>query len=134
MLSLVSDYLCPEALRVTSFLAGGFLAGLIIPHENGYAIAMMEKLEDVVTILLLPLVGHAHIQSFTLSDIEQYFVFSGLRTDLGQLDTGVAWGYTILIIVVAFSAKFFSCSITAKLAGFNFRESGAIGALMSCKG
>ena len=31
------------------------MAGLIIPHENGYAIAMVEKLEDLVTLLLLPI-------------------------------------------------------------------------------
>ncbi|THV05519.1 hypothetical protein K435DRAFT_834857, partial [Dendrothele bispora CBS 962.96] len=97
---------------------GGFLAGLIIPHQNGYAIAMVEKLEDLVTILLLPL----------------YFALSGLRTNLGLLDNGITWGYTIIIIVVAFASKFFACAGTAKLTGFNMRESGAIGALMSCKG
>jgi Kef-type K+ transport system membrane component KefB len=37
-------------------LTGGFLAGLIIPHENGFAIAMVEKFEDLVCILFLPLV------------------------------------------------------------------------------
>ena len=37
---------------------GGFLAGLIIPHENGYAISLVEKLEDFVSLLLLPLVCH----------------------------------------------------------------------------
>jgi Kef-type K+ transport system membrane component KefB len=35
---------------------GGFLAGLVVPHENGYAISLVEKLEDVVSILLLPIV------------------------------------------------------------------------------
>lgn len=34
----------------------GFLAGLIIPHEGGFAIALVEKIEDIVTILLLPIV------------------------------------------------------------------------------
>ncbi|KII94608.1 hypothetical protein PLICRDRAFT_33408 [Plicaturopsis crispa FD-325 SS-3] len=97
---------------------GGFLAGLVIPHENGFAIAIVEKLEDVVSLLLLPL----------------YFTFSGLKTNLGLLNNGITWGYTILICVVAFFSKFLACSITAKLTGFNIRESGAIGALMSCKG
>lgn len=35
---------------------GGFLAGLVIPHEGGFAIALVEKIEDLVTILLLPIV------------------------------------------------------------------------------
>ena len=35
---------------------GGFLAGTIIPHENDLAIKVAEKTEDLVNILLLPLV------------------------------------------------------------------------------
>ncbi|PIL37426.1 transporter [Ganoderma sinense ZZ0214-1] len=97
---------------------GAFLAGLIIPHENGYEISLVEKLEDLLSILLLPL----------------YFALSGLRTNLGLLNNGITWGYTILICVVSFSTKFIGCGVTAKLMGFNLRESGAIGTLMSCKG
>ena len=36
---------------------GGFLAGLIIPHDNGYAIALVEKLEDLVSLIFIPLVS-----------------------------------------------------------------------------
>ncbi|KAI0355306.1 hypothetical protein OH77DRAFT_316224 [Trametes cingulata] len=97
---------------------GGFLAGLVIPHDNGYAIALVEKLEDLVSILLLPL----------------YFALSGLRTNLGLLDNGITWGYVVLICVVAFFSKFLGCGVVAKLSGFNTREAGAIGTLMSCKG
>jgi len=64
----------------------------------------------------------------------QYFILSGLRTNLGLLNNGITWGYTILLCVVSFLAKFLPCAIVAKLCGFNLRESGAIGALMSCKG
>ncbi|KAH9077083.1 cation/H+ exchanger [Lactarius deliciosus] len=97
---------------------GGFIAGLIIPKDNGFAISVVEKMEDFITLLLLP----------------QYFTLSGLRTNLSLLDTGLTWGYTILICVVAFFAKFIPCSVTAKAFGFTTRESGAVGVLMSCKG
>ena len=53
---------------------------------------------------------------------------------MGSLNNGVTWGYTVLICVVAFFSKFLGCAITAKLTGFNIRESSAIGTLMSCKG
>ena len=36
---------------------GGFLAGLVIPHEGGFAIALVEKLEDIISIVFLPLVS-----------------------------------------------------------------------------
>jgi len=97
---------------------GGFLAGLIIPKDNGFAISVVEKVEDFVCLLLLP----------------QYFTLSGLRTNLGLLNNGITWGYTVLICVVAFFAKLIPCSVTAKIFGFTARESGAIGALMACKG
>ena len=35
---------------------GAFLAGLIVPREGGLAIALTEKLEDMVSIIFLPLV------------------------------------------------------------------------------
>jgi Kef-type K+ transport system membrane component KefB len=75
-----------------------------------------------------------HTCSLSLIDLPQYFTLSGLRTNLGLLNNGITWGYTILICVFAFISKFFACAIAARLFGFNLRESSAIGSLMSCKG
>ncbi|TFK25298.1 potassium:hydrogen antiporter [Coprinopsis marcescibilis] len=97
---------------------GGFLAGLIVPHDNGFAVALTEKIEDLVTILLIPI----------------YFTLSGLRTNLGTLNNGITWAYTILICLVAFASKFIPCAGAALAFGFKWREAGAIGSLMSCKG
>ncbi|KAF9525870.1 Sodium/hydrogen exchanger family-domain-containing protein [Crepidotus variabilis] len=98
---------------------GAFVAGLIVPREGNLAIIITEKLEDIVSIIFLPL----------------YFTLSGLSTDLTLLDNGVTWGYTIAIIVTAFVGKFGGCMIAARyVAGFNWRESSTIGSLMSCKG
>jgi Kef-type K+ transport system membrane component KefB len=36
---------------------GGFLVGLIIPHEHGYAVRVTEKIEDFISTLFLPLVN-----------------------------------------------------------------------------
>ncbi|TFK68025.1 Sodium/hydrogen exchanger [Pluteus cervinus] len=98
---------------------GAFIAGLVIPREGNLTIALTEKLEDMVAIIFLPL----------------YFTLSGLSTDLGLLNDGITWAYTIAIISLAFLGKFGGCTIAARyLAGFSPRESSAIGALMSCKG
>lgn len=35
---------------------GGFLVGLIIPHEHGFAVKVTEKIEDFISALFLPLV------------------------------------------------------------------------------
>jgi Kef-type K+ transport system membrane component KefB len=127
-------------LNFICFSSGGFLAGLVIPKDNGFAISVVEKVEDFVCLLLLPQVKFffiAFLTFVTYSSLEllnQYFALSGLKTNLGLLDNGITWGYTILIIVVAFLAKFIPCSLSAKAFGFNLRESGAVGALMACKG
>lgn len=97
---------------------GSFLVGLMVPHEGGFAIALTEKMEDLVSVIFLPI----------------YFALSGLKTNLGDLNSGIAWGYTVAIIVIAFFSKFIGCAGAARLFGFNLRESAAIGTLMSCKG
>ncbi|KAJ7066533.1 Sodium/hydrogen exchanger family-domain-containing protein [Mycena amicta] len=98
---------------------GAFLMGIVVPREGGLAIALTEKLEDMVSIIFLPL----------------YFTLSGLNTNLKLLNTGMAWAYTIAICSLAFVGKFGGCTLAARyLAGFGWRESSTIGSLMSCKG
>lgn len=55
---------CDLMMMMMSCVIGGFLAGLIVPHENGFAIALVEKIEDLVSILLLPLVRKSLYFSF----------------------------------------------------------------------
>ncbi|GAT30834.1 K+/H+ antiporter [Aspergillus luchuensis] len=97
---------------------GGFIIGLLCPHEGGFAIKLTEKIEDLVAALFLPL----------------YFTLSGLQTDLGLLDTGTVWGYVVGIIAIAFTAKVAGGAIASRLCGLLWRESFSIGVLMSCKG
>ncbi|KAI0754775.1 Sodium/hydrogen exchanger family-domain-containing protein [Daedaleopsis nitida] len=97
---------------------GAFLAGIIVPREGGLAIALTEKLEDMVSIIFLPL----------------YFTLSGLSTNLRLLNNGITWGYTIAICALAYSGKMFGCTMAARASGFTWRESSTIGSLMSCKG
>lgn len=50
------------------------------------------------------------------------------------LPIGITWAFTIAIIVLSFSGKFGGCTIAARVAGYGWRESSTVGALMSCKG
>lgn len=98
---------------------GAFVVGIIVPREGGLAISLTEKLEDMVSIIFLPL----------------YFTLSGLSTDLTLLNNGITWGFTFAIISLAFIGKFGGCTIAARFgAGFSWREACTIGSLMSCKG
>ncbi|KAI6006441.1 Sodium/hydrogen exchanger family-domain-containing protein [Pisolithus marmoratus] len=97
---------------------GAFLVGIVVPREGGLAITLMEKLEDMVSIVFLPL----------------YFTLSGLNTNLRLLNNGITWAFTIAIASLSFTGKFGGCTLAAKLSGFGWREASTVGSLMSCKG
>lgn len=97
---------------------GGFVVGLIIPREHGFNIRVIEKMEDLVGSIFLPL----------------YFTLSGLSTNLGLLNNGTAWGYVFATTFVALITKIIGASLAARLNGLVWRESFSIGVLMSCKG
>lgn len=97
---------------------GAFIVGVIIPRDNGFVIKLTEKIDDFVSVLLIPL----------------YFALSGLSVNLGLLDSGLIWGYIIGIIVIAFVAKVAGGTLAARFNGLLWRESFSVGILMSCKG
>lgn len=48
-------------------MIGAFLAGIIVPRDGGLAIALTEKLEDIASIVFLPLVSiYSHVPYRTL--------------------------------------------------------------------
>ena len=97
---------------------GAFIAGLVVPRENHYVVKLTERMEDIPNIVLIPI----------------YFAVAGLNVDLTLLDEGKDWGYIFASIGIAIASKVFSGSIVAKLHGLFYRESLAVGILMSCKG
>jgi nucleotide-binding universal stress UspA family protein len=99
-------------------LFGAFLFGAILPKEGGFATALTDKLEELVLVVLLPL----------------FFAYSGIRTQIGLLDSAWAWGVCGLIIAVACIGKFGASSVVARLTGLSWRESSALGVLMNTRG
>ncbi|WP_306349789.1 cation:proton antiporter [Flavobacterium sp. '19STA2R22 D10 B1'] len=99
-------------------LFGAFMAGAIMPDIAKFRNIFIEKVEDVSVILLLPL----------------FFVFTGLRTEIGLLNDPYLWKITGLIILVAVVGKFLGSALAAKFVGQNWRDSLTIGALMNTRG
>lgn len=97
---------------------GAFMIGLICPHEGGFAIKLTEKIEDLISVLFLPL----------------YFALSGLNTNLGLLNSGITWAYVAGVCAIAFIGKIAGGTLASRLNGLVWRESLTIGCLMSCKG
>lgn len=97
---------------------GAFMVGVIVPRDNGYVIRITEKLEDLIHIVLIPI----------------YFALAGLNVNLGLLNRGIDWAYTIGIILLAMFGKIMGGFVAARFNKLLFRESLAVGVLMSCKG
>lgn len=115
------------ALLVSSFITeiigihalfGAFLLGAILPKGDGFATTLAEKLEDLVLVFLLPL----------------FFAVSGLRTQIGLLNSAHGFALCGLIILVACVGKFGSSALASRLTGHTWRESAAIGVLMNTRG
>ncbi|MGB3106485.1 cation:proton antiporter [Sphingobacterium siyangense] len=99
-------------------LFGAFMAGAIMPEGSRFRTAFIEKIEDVSTLLLLPL----------------FFVYTGLRTQIGLLNDPQLWMITIGIILVAVIGKFAGSTLAARFVGQSWKDSLSIGALMNTRG
>jgi len=99
-------------------LYGAFMAGVIMPESLSFRKILVGKIEDVSLVLLLPL----------------FFVFTGLRTEIGLLDTTHYWLIAALVILVAVAGKFGSTMMAARFIGMSWRNSLSIGAMMNTRG
>jgi hypothetical protein len=63
-----------------------------------------------------------------------FFVFTGLRTQIGLINDPYLWKVTGLIILVAVVGKFVGSALAARFVGQNWRDSLTIGALMNTRG
>jgi Kef-type K+ transport system membrane component KefB len=99
-------------------LFGAFLAGVIMPPNFSFRKILMEKVEDVSLVLLLPL----------------FFVFTGLRTQIGLLNEAHLWLVCGWIILTAVAGKFGGSAFTARFVGQSWKDSLSIGALMNTRG
>ncbi|MCE9531330.1 MAG: cation:proton antiporter [Planctomycetes bacterium] len=97
---------------------GAFLLGAIIPHDSAIARTFTAKLEDLVTIVFLP----------------AFFAFTGMRTQLGIVETGHEWLLCEVIIVVATVGKIGGTFAAARFTGQSWHDSASLGVLMNTRG
>ena len=116
-LTLILSAYTTEVIGIHA-LFGAFMTGAIMPDISKFRAIFINKVEDVAVILLLPL----------------FFVFTGLRTQVGLLNDPYLWKVTGFIILVAVVGKFFGSALAAKFVGQNWRDSLTIGALMNTRG
>jgi Kef-type K+ transport system membrane component KefB len=97
---------------------GAFLMGAVIPHDSALARALDDRIEHLVTILLLP----------------AFFAFAGMRTEIGLISNWTGWVTCAAIIVVATVGKFGGTLSAARLVGHKWRTATSLGVLMNTRG
>jgi Kef-type K+ transport system membrane component KefB len=96
---------------------GTFVLGVAMPR-GVLARDVMQRVGPLTVGLLVPL----------------FFVYSGLNTRLGLLNTAQMWGIAALALLIACLGKAAACAMAAKMTGETWRDSFAIGALMNARG
>jgi len=116
LLILVSA-LVTEAIGIHA-LFGAFMAGVIMPENINFKRIFTEKIEDISLVILLPL----------------FFVSTGLRTEIGLINTVHLWMICIIITIVAVIGKFGGTLLAARYVGLSWNHSLTLGVLMNTKG
>lgn len=113
---IISSYI--TAIIGIHSLFGAFIAGVIMPSSFSFRKIIIDKIEDVSIVLLLPL----------------FFVITGLRTQIGLLNEAHLWVTFGWILLVAVMGKFGGSAVAAKITGQSWKDSLSIGVLMNTRG
>jgi len=112
---LLSAYVS-ETIGV-AVIFGAFVMGLVMPRTRLTEDAV-SRIEDFVVLVLLPL----------------FFVYTGLRTNVGLLNDSELWVLTAVLLGVAIAGKFAGAMIGARVSGLDMRRSAMLGTMMNTRG
>ncbi|KAF2284443.1 hypothetical protein GH714_021900 [Hevea brasiliensis] len=101
----------------THSVFGAFVFGLVIPN-GPLGVTLIEKLEDFVSGLLLPL----------------FFAMSGLKTNVGVIHGTTTWGLLALVIFLGIAGKVAGTIMVTIFYQMPIREGLTLGLLMNTKG
>jgi Kef-type K+ transport system membrane component KefB len=106
-----------EAIGIHAIF-GAFLFGAIVPATSPIAQKLEHDRTPIVTILFLP----------------AFFAVTGLRTEIGLLDSWEDWGLCALIIALATAGKFGGTMLAGWLTGMPARLAARLGILLNTRG
>jgi Kef-type K+ transport system membrane component KefB len=98
-------------------LTGGFLFGAAVPQLRGLATAVIERLQDLVVVVLIPVL----------------LVVSGLHTNLREFALADVGGL-LLFLAAMIVAKWGVSAFVGPAVGLGWRDANAVGVLMNCRG
>lgn len=98
-------------------ILGAFLMGIILPRKPLFA-ELISSVDQTNAILFLPL----------------FFVYSGLRTQVGLISTPWLWLLCLLVLAVACGGKIFGGMFAMRFLRESWRDALSLGILMNTRG
>ena len=96
---------------------GGFMLGVLLHDEPELVKAWKERIGHFVTVFFLPI----------------FFTYTGLRTNIGGLDSVEAWGGRRHLLALATRRTFGGADVAARIAGLGHHESSILGIMMNTR-
>lgn len=96
---------------------GGFTMGVLLHDEHAFVKSWRARISPFVMVFFLPI----------------FFTYTGLRTNIGSLDSPAAWGWCALIVLLATLGKFGGSYIAARATGLSHMESKILGIMMNTR-
>ena len=97
---------------------GAFMMGAVLFDQEKFCRAVALPLRDFVYVFFVPI----------------FFMYTGLRTDIGTMSGPLMWELCLLVIGVAILAKGGGCALASRLSGLSWQESASLGVLMNTRG
>lgn len=115
---LIGAFACAAATDWLGLHAvfGAFLFGACLPRDDRLLHALIERVEYVAIVVLMPI----------------FFALAGLSTT-GDAFVGAGLGAMALILLVAVAGKVIGGAAGARIAGYGWRDSFAVGSLMNAR-
>jgi Kef-type K+ transport system membrane component KefB len=97
---------------------GGFMIGVVLHDEQAFVEAWKTRVGPFVMVFFLPI----------------FFTYTGLRTNIGGLDSIAAWGWCAMAITLATLGKYGGAYVAARTVGLNKHEANIMGVMMNTRG
>ncbi len=115
--AVIASALITELIGI-HLIFGAFLIGVIMPKDAGFTREIAIRLEEFILIIMLPV----------------FFAHSGLRTQIGLLNSPELWLLCGMVVAVAIVGKYAGTYVAARFSGINQQDASALGWLMNTRG
>lgn len=109
--------ICTYGLGIFAIF-GGFAAGLLFHPHRDFVAAWQQRVGQFVLVFFLPV----------------FFTYTGLRTNILGLSSMNDMGWLLLVVAAGILGKMIPVYLAGRYAGFDRRQSWALGALMNTRG